>query len=204
MKKLTPKQLAFCKAYQGVAGGNASKAARLAGYSAKTAGVTGFKLLKNPKVLTYLGKPAGKPAGEPWVPDIGKHIASPDEIRQVLSKIMMDGNAKHRDRIAAANALSKTYGMNLQRHKVEVEAEVSSTEVKMDLSKLTTEQLLQWAELIEAAQGSKPHPDGKNQKGEQFQGVGASPTYPKSAVLGGSAERNGSPEAPDQHPRRTL
>lgn len=55
MDKLTPKQQAFADEYI-INGGNATQAAIKAGYSKKTAEVTGSKLLRNVKVLDYLAK----------------------------------------------------------------------------------------------------------------------------------------------------
>lgn len=52
MVDLTPKQKAFCEFYVG--SGNASEAARLAGYSAKTARATGAENLTKPDVQEYI------------------------------------------------------------------------------------------------------------------------------------------------------
>jgi phage terminase small subunit len=49
-KELSAKQQKFVDAYLGDARGNASEAARLAGYSAKTAGQQGSRLLKNVEI----------------------------------------------------------------------------------------------------------------------------------------------------------
>ena len=52
MEKLTLKQKKFCEFYVG--SGNASEAARLAGYSAKTARATGAENLTKPDVQEYI------------------------------------------------------------------------------------------------------------------------------------------------------
>lgn len=52
--KLTGKQKKFADYYLGEAKFNASEAARLAGYSKKTAGSIGHTLLKNVEVLAYM------------------------------------------------------------------------------------------------------------------------------------------------------
>ncbi|MGK0551062.1 terminase small subunit [Enterococcus faecalis] len=60
--KLTPKQKAFADEYI-INGGNATQAAVKAGYSKKTAEVTGSKLLRNAKVKAYIAEIA-KPIEE--------------------------------------------------------------------------------------------------------------------------------------------
>jgi phage terminase small subunit len=52
MADLTPKQKAFCEFYAG--SGNASEAARMAGYSAKSAYATGHENLKKHEVVEYI------------------------------------------------------------------------------------------------------------------------------------------------------
>ena len=52
MIDLTPKQKAFCEFYAG--SGNASEAARMAGYSAKSAYATGHENLKKHEVVEYI------------------------------------------------------------------------------------------------------------------------------------------------------
>lgn len=51
-KKLKPKRIKFCKEY--VLDWNASRAARDAGYSVKTAGSQGYDLLKIPEIKEYI------------------------------------------------------------------------------------------------------------------------------------------------------
>lgn len=57
MAGLTVKQERFVAAYVGAANGNATEAARQAGYSGSdgTLGVTGHELLKNPKIAARIG-----------------------------------------------------------------------------------------------------------------------------------------------------
>jgi phage terminase small subunit len=50
------KRKAFIRAYLGDAHGNATEAAKIAGYSEKTAGQIGFKLLKHPEVQRALSR----------------------------------------------------------------------------------------------------------------------------------------------------
>jgi phage terminase small subunit len=51
---LNPKQKAFCEKYLNEAKFNATEAAKLAGYSEKTAGQIGYRLLKNVQILAYM------------------------------------------------------------------------------------------------------------------------------------------------------
>jgi phage terminase small subunit len=52
--KLTGKQKAFCEHFLGKAKFNGSEAARLAGYSERTAGAIAFENLKKPEILAYM------------------------------------------------------------------------------------------------------------------------------------------------------
>lgn len=53
-KKLTDKQKLFCDFYVGECRFNATKAAKMAGYSEKTAYQQGFELLRQPKIRNYI------------------------------------------------------------------------------------------------------------------------------------------------------
>lgn len=55
-KKLEGKPLAFVEFYCGEAGRNGSKAARLAGYSEKTAGQQAYRLLRDPRVKAAINE----------------------------------------------------------------------------------------------------------------------------------------------------
>ena len=54
MKKLNPKQKRFCEEY--VIDLNATQSAIRAGYSKKTAGVSGWEILKKPYISEYIAK----------------------------------------------------------------------------------------------------------------------------------------------------
>lgn len=56
MARLTPKQAAFVGYYLGDAKGNATKAARMAGYSKKTAGAIGAENLKKPQIADAIAE----------------------------------------------------------------------------------------------------------------------------------------------------
>lgn len=75
---LTPKQKAFADYY--LECGNASEAARRAGYSDKHVGENAAKTLKTPKVAAYIAERLGKTEQD--------RIASADEVLQFYSDVM--------------------------------------------------------------------------------------------------------------------
>ena len=105
-EKLTPKQKAFADAY--IECGNASEAARRAGYSAKNADVTGPRMLGNVGISAYIS--------ERMRPTEEKRIASADEVLLFLSGVMR-GEIRDQfgldtslsDRISAAKELQKRH-----------------------------------------------------------------------------------------------
>lgn len=120
--KLTPKQKAFADYY--IECGNATEAARKAGYKEKYAGTNANKLLKNTKVSQYITERM-KAVEE-------KRIATGDEVLKYLTAVMrgeekdqFDLEASLQDRTKAAELLGKRYG--LFKDKVEVEAEIGVT-----------------------------------------------------------------------------
>ena len=120
--KLNPKQKAFADYY--IECGNATEAARKAGYKEKYAGTNANKLLKNTKVSQYITERM-KAVEE-------KRIATGDEVLKYLTAVMrgeekdqFDLEASLQDRTKAAELLGKRYG--LFKDKVEVEAEIGVT-----------------------------------------------------------------------------
>lgn len=120
--KLTPKQKAFADYY--IECGNATAAAKRAGYSDKTAYRTGADNLKKPQILKYIEERT-KAADE-------KRIATGDEVLKYLTSVMrgeekdqFDLEASLQDRTKAAELLGKRYG--LFKDKVEVGAEIGVT-----------------------------------------------------------------------------
>lgn len=101
---LTQKQKAFADYY--IESGNASEAAKKAGYSAKTYPFIGHENLKKPKIIEYI-RERTKPAEE-------KRVATGDEVLQFLTRVMNgeEKDAFGRDvsidaRIKAATELAK-------------------------------------------------------------------------------------------------
>lgn len=120
--KLTPKQKAFADAY--IETGNASEAARRAGYKAETAGEMGSENLKKPHVSAYIN--------ERMRPTEQKRIASADEVLLFLSGVMRGEirdqfglDASLSDRISAAKELQK-------RHDAAAKAEVAPVQISVD------------------------------------------------------------------------
>lgn len=120
--KLTPKQRAFADYY--IECGNATTAAKRAGYSEKTAYRTGADNLKKPQILKYIEERT-RAADK-------KRVASGDEVLKYLTAVMrgeekdqFELDASLQDRTRAAELLGKRYG--LFRDKVDVEGTIGVT-----------------------------------------------------------------------------
>lgn len=98
---LNDRQKRFVETYLGAAQGNATVAAKLAGYSAKTAGQIGGRLLKNVQIRKALEK--AQQARE------AKAIAAADERDRILTEIARS-NVEPKDRIKAIDLLNKCEG----------------------------------------------------------------------------------------------
>ena len=105
---LTPRQRAFCDYY--IESGNATEAAKKAGYSEKTAHVLGGQTLKKVAVKQYIA--------QRMQPEEEKRIASADEVLQFLSDVMAGKvkdqfglDASLQDRIKASQELMKRYAV---------------------------------------------------------------------------------------------
>ena len=116
---LTPKQKAFADYY--IESGNASDAARKAGYSEKTAPFIGAENLKKPQISEYIA--------ERLSPKEEKRIATADEVMQFFSDVMQGKikdqfgiDASLSDRLNAGKELMKRYaagGFSIGVHKRE-------------------------------------------------------------------------------------
>lgn len=103
---LTPKQKKFCEWY--IKTGNASEAARQAGYSEKTAPYMGAENLKKPQIKAYIAERTDNQDKE--------LIADADEVLRFYSKVMR-GEVKDQfgldasltDRLKAGDSLMKRY-----------------------------------------------------------------------------------------------
>ena len=90
---LTPKQKKFVEAYMG----NAAKAALEAGYSAKTATVIAYKLMKIPEIAKAIAARTVKKEN--------KLIATREERQEFLTRTMLDADLSMKDRLKASQLL---------------------------------------------------------------------------------------------------
>lgn len=115
---LTPRQKAFADAY--IETGNASEAARRAGYSKKTAYAIGKENLRKPLICQYISERMNN--------QDGKRVASADEVLQFYSSVMR-GEVQDQfgldpalsDRIKAADSLMKRYAVADDRQRSTME-----------------------------------------------------------------------------------
>ena len=111
---LTPKQKAFADYF--IECGNASEAARKAGYSLKTAGSIGEENLKKPEINAYIE--------ERMAQQDASLVASADEVLRFYSSVMR-GQEKDAfgldpslaDRLKAADSLMKRYAIGAEKQK---------------------------------------------------------------------------------------
>jgi len=112
---LTERQRRFVEAYVGKAEGNATEAARLAGYSHET--TQGPRLLENVGVREAI-EAARKPRTK-------RAIATREERQEFLTRVMNDeddsndNGVEMRDRLKACELLSKMQGDFIERREVE-------------------------------------------------------------------------------------
>lgn len=113
--KLTPKQQAFADFY--IECGNASEAARKAGYSAKTAKVVGNENLTKPYMRQYIDAHLQNASVE--------RIATADEVLEYLTRVMRGEekdafglDASIADRTKAAESLGKRYALFTEKKEV--------------------------------------------------------------------------------------
>ena len=111
---LTPKQKAFADYF--IECGNASEAARKAGYSLKTAGSIGEENLKKPEINAYIE--------ERMAQQDASRVASADEVLRFYSSVMrgLEKDAfgldpSLADRLKAADSLMKRYAIGAEKQK---------------------------------------------------------------------------------------
>lgn len=120
-KKLTPKQKAFADYY--IEFGNATEAARRAGYSKKTAAVIGTENLIKPNIKQYIDERLKE------IED--KRIAKGEEVLQYLTKVMRGEekdqfglDASLQDRTRAAELLGKRYRLFVDKVDTNINASI--------------------------------------------------------------------------------
>ena len=100
---LTKKQQKFIQAYSG----NASEAARQAGYSARTAKAIGFELLTKPDIKEAIQEREGERTS--------LLIATREERQRFWTNVVRDESADMRDRLRASELLGRSEGDFLER-----------------------------------------------------------------------------------------
>lgn len=116
--KLTPKQKKFADYY--IELGNASEAARKAGYSKKTADAIGRENLRKPTISAYIAERMDK--------QDKKRVASADEVIAFYTAVMR-GEVKDQfgldaslsDRLKACDSLMKRYAVAADKNKKTIE-----------------------------------------------------------------------------------
>lgn len=115
---MTPKQKAFADYY--LASGNASDAARKAGYSKKTAGSIGEENLKKPAISAYIRDRMAQQDAE--------RVASADEVLRFYTSVMRGEvsdqfglEAALAERLKAADALMKRHAAGDERNRSTLE-----------------------------------------------------------------------------------
>lgn len=130
MDKLTPKQKAFADNY--IISGNATEAAKKAGYKEKAAYAMGSENLKKPQIMEYIQSRTA--------PSEQKRIASGDEVLQFFTRVM---NGEEKDAFGLDASLSDrmTAGRELLKRKVD-EAKLANEREKLELEKRKVESQL--------------------------------------------------------------
>lgn len=97
------KRKLFCEYYLGDCAGNAEMAAIKAGYSAKSARQTAYKLLQSIQVQQYIKQKSDKICSD--------NIATIEEIQAYWTEVMNDPNELTKNRLRASELLAKAKGM---------------------------------------------------------------------------------------------
>lgn len=97
---LNDRQRKFAEAYAG--SGNATEAAKSAGYSRRTARAQGARLLTNADIKRYLQELQGETRAE--------RIASMSEVKAFWTDTMNDATARTADRLKASELLARSAG----------------------------------------------------------------------------------------------
>ena len=100
--KLTEKQRRFVEAYMGEACGNATEAARVAGYQGdeNTLSTTGYRLLRNAKIAAAVDE---RTENDPLV-------LTREELQRWWSTVTQDAKTAMKDRLRASELLGKSRG----------------------------------------------------------------------------------------------
>lgn len=102
---MTEKQKRFAECYAACA--NATEAAKMAGYSAKTARSQGQRLLTNDDIAQYIEELQEKSAGD--------RIVTIEQVKAFWSAIMKNPEEKTENRLKASEMLAKAGGVFLAK-----------------------------------------------------------------------------------------
>jgi len=141
MSKLTHKQQAFVDAYCGASKGNATDAARRAGYkgSDRALQVMGAQNISKPIIAAALATRAAQVASS--------RIMTIEQMQEMLTDIAAQAalNGDAQIAINAVKELGKMRGAYIERKEVTVSAQIDTT-AKVDVSKLSKAALLELAQ----------------------------------------------------------
>ena len=123
LDSLTDKQAQFVKLYTG----NNTESARLAGYSPKTAKLTGHRLITNDTVKAAIQlRDNGSGPNK-------KAIATREDLQALWSEIARDSDIPWKDRIMASEKLAKSLGMFIDHIRVEDITQLSDRQLEARL-----------------------------------------------------------------------
>ena len=120
---LSPKQQKFCEFY--ISSGNATEAAKKAGYSEKTAREIARQNLTKLDIQNYIKELAEAVHKE--------RIASAQEVLEFYSKVMADSKAQMKDRLRAAENLAKRMGLDKEGKEETFESKYPPITIPADL-----------------------------------------------------------------------
>jgi phage terminase small subunit len=109
MEGLTEKRRRFVEAYMGQAKGNATEAARIAGYAKPTE--EGYRLLRNAQVRAAIDVRVKSDPG----------VKTREQLQRWWSDRVDDEAFEPRDRLKASELLAKSQGVFIDRHEVKHE-----------------------------------------------------------------------------------
>lgn len=111
-RRMPEKRIGFARAFAGEAKGDATKAAKIAGYAgdARSLSSQGLACLRDPRVQRMIADLAAKTAQE--------DIATIKEVQSTLTDILRDVEAAPKDRIRAGVEICKMRGAYIQRVEV--------------------------------------------------------------------------------------
>ena len=101
--RMNLRQKLFCEYYLGECCGNAEAAAIKAGYTARSARQSAYKLLQNIQIKEYIAQKSSE--------IITNNIASIQDIQEFWSSVMKDEETRMTERLRASELLAKAKGM---------------------------------------------------------------------------------------------